>query len=321
MVISACKSGRLDHPTLNLLKEVKIDVPIVQINQFSDYEFNEDLYNLDKWVLADFLELGANDWTMENSLIWGRNSELFFKARTEEWGKFEQFVKDNPPAIIFKRELLKKDFKDNIYPIEFPCFHAKPPVNNKVEFDERSISVVNFWGHSHELRRVTHGNIFLNSAKRGYGVVDNFYHFQQAIKEYREIWSTIQVPHYARIDMKDLLAIQGHSKLSLSLYGAGTKCFRNSEASINSIMVMMDDNIAWSYDWIHGVNCIKIPFSSDHEEIRGMKNQWKVIDTIEAALSRNDLYEIYLNGVENCDRYRVPRYVSEYLEPIIKKHI
>lgn len=313
----------LDAPTYNLLKEINTDIPIVQVNQFSDYQFNPALYDLDKYILADFLEYGANSFDFTTTHFWGKNSEKFKLADSDEWRKFDQFVKDKEPTVYFKRELLSKDISAaaNVYPIEFPCIFPIPAIQTQEEFNKRPIELLFVWGHSHELRRATQGNIFLNSSKSGYGVVDNFYHFEQATKEYKRIWATIQTPHYSRIPMEQVLFINGQSKLSLSLPGAGAKCFRMTESSINAVMVMREDGMEYSFPWIHGINCIKIPMAEDFEEVRGVKNTWKVIDTIEAALQRTDLYQIYANGVENCAKYSVERYCTEYLEPIIKKHL
>ena len=319
MVISADRKGTLDQPTLNLLKEVKSEVPIVQINSFSGYEFDEKLYELDQWILADFLEYGANSPRQNCTHLWGVNSHLFSQANTEEWVKFDKFVKDRKPLVYFKRELQKKDVGGSVFPIDFPAFFSTPPVQSKAEFESRPIQAILIWGHSHESRRATHGNIFLNSTKKGYGVIDSFYHFERGLSEYKNVWATIQTPHYARLPMQDVLFVQGHSKISLSLRGAGDKCFRMCEAPLNSIMLMEEDGLAYAHPWVHGENCIKVPYTEDFEEIRGVKNSWRIIEAVESALERDDLYSIYLKGVENCGRYRVDRYCKEYLEPIIKQ--
>lgn len=320
MVISPDKKGTLDAPTFELIKEVNTDIPIVPMNAFSDYEFNEELLRLDKWVLADYSELGANDYDRSETLLFGRNTSDFKKTNNPEFKKFDEFVQNNPPIVYFKRELLKKDFCGNVHPIDFPCFHKKQPIQTKEEFNNRKIEVFFYWGHSHESRRALHGNIFLNSTHKGYGVVDNYYHIERALSEYKKVWCTIQVPHYARLDMHQVVFINGNSKLSVSLPGAGAKCFRMTESSINSVMVMQDDKMKYSFDWVDGINCIQIPLSNEHQEIRGLKNQWQAIETIEQALSNTNLYEIYLQGVENCDKYRVDRYCKEYIEPLIKQY-
>ena len=149
----------------------------------------------------------------------------------------------------------------------------------------------------------------------------NFYHFEKAIAEYKRVWATIQVPHYARIPMEEVLKVNGKSKLSVSLPGAGIKCFRSSESPINSCMVMRDDPLCWSYAWFINQNCIKIPFDYDFDVIRGAKDQWRGIETIEEALQNENLYDIYVEGVRTLEKYRLPNYISNYIEPTINKHL
>jgi hypothetical protein len=320
MIISPYKNGFCDQPVFNITSQIKTDTPIIQLTQFTDFIFDEKWYELDKYILADFLELGANGWNQEETLLFGVNGEKFTKSQTEDWLKFNQFVKDKNPVIYFKRELLNKDKADNIYPIEFPALFQTPPVQSKEEFDSRELELFFNWGYSHELRRATHGLIFLHATTSNIEVVDSFQNIEQTLKErngHSRTWATIFTPHFSRVDIQTVYYFQSKSKLSLSLYGAGTKCFRNLEAPLNSIMVMQDDDISWGYDWIDGFNCIKIPKAKTFEEIRGLENQYRAIETIEQALKRDDLYEIYKNGIATCDKYRIDNYVNNYLQPLI----
>ena len=82
------------------------------------------------------------------------------------------------------------------------------------------------------------------------------------------------------------------------------------EAPYNSVMVLPEDDLAWSYGWVDGFNCIK--FSRENDPT-GLKNRWKIVEKCEEALKRNDLYEIYLNGKKTIDQYRIDNYVK-YLE-------
>lgn len=324
MIVSPDKKGTLDHPTLRILQEINIDVPIVPVNMFSGYDFNEDLYKLDKWVLVDMAEYGANQWQRNETHIWGVNSENYKQCDTDEWRKFDNFIKEKPPIVYFKRELLKKDLTGNIYPIDFAAFFATPPIQTEQEFNNRLLELFNSWGYSHELRRAIHGYIFVHATTSGIEVVDNFPSIEKQISERngnKRTWATIFTPYWQRQEMQTVFHYQGMSKLSLSLAGAGAKCFRHSEASLNSVMVMEDNDIAWSYDWVDGFNCIKFPKAKDFEEIKGLKGQYRVIEAIEAALKRNDLYEIYKNGVATCEKYRLDLYAKNYLEPIIKKYL
>lgn len=314
MIVSPDKKGNIDGVVYSIIKDINSSIPLVPITILSDYEFNPELNKLDKYILFDFCEYGW-DWDRKETHIFGANTNKFKdKFNGNEWHKFDEFVKNNPAIIYFKRELLIKDYLDSflhdaIEPIEFPCFQPSYPIVTKEEFDKRPIEVFFSWGHSHEARRILHGEIFINAAKKGYGVVDNFTHFNESIRDYEKVWASIYSPYFARIDMPTLLNIQGQSKLSVSLPGAGVKCFRNAESPINSVMVMQEDDLVWSYDWIDGVNCIKIPKNGN------------AIETIEQALQRDDLYDIYVEGVKTCEKYMLNNYVKNYIEKTIEKYL
>lgn len=318
MIVSPDRNGKLDGPVHFILKELKTDIPLVPVTFYQDYQFDQSLYwKLDNYILFDFCEYGANDWDMQETHLWGINSKKFPQTQTHEWEKFDEFVAKKPPLIYFKRELLQKDFKLGIYPIEYPSFHPPYPVQSEKEFNMRPLQVFFCWGHSHESRRVLHGNIFSNAAIKGYGVVDNFNFIDQAKREYKDLWVTIQTPHYARISMEEVLNINGQAKLSVSMPGAGIKCFRHSESPVNSVMVMRNDNLAWSYPWIAGLDCIKFGLPVTKDGIRGVLGQWDAIEVMENWLNHDGLYGIYKKGVEKLDKYRLSNYVNNYLSPII----
>lgn len=320
MIISPYKDNFIDAPVYNILKEIKTDIPIIMLTKFSDFVFDEKWYDLKEYVLADYLELGANDYDRKETLLWGKNSHLFKKAQTEEWQKFDKFSKEHSAKIIFKRELLSKDKGGNIYPIDFTCNYTIPPIDTEEQFNKRPLSVFHYWGWSNESRRMAHGNFFINATTKGITVIDNFYHLEQGVKDYAEgkqIWVTVCVPHFARLPMEQVLYINWQSKLSLSLAGAGAKCFRMGESSINSAMVMQDDKMSYAHEWKDQENCFKIPMGDTLDEIRGVKNQWVAIETIESALQNPNLYDIYRNCVKNCENYFLPTYVEKYLEPLI----
>lgn len=321
MIISPDKNGHLDAPTYNLLKEISIDVPIVLMCGWDNYEFDKRLYDLGEYVLCDFSELGANSWALDQTMLWGKNADYFRQPKNPEWQKFDDFVKQHPPNLYFKRELLNEDRVANVHPINFPCIHPKYEVQSKVEFENRPIDLFNSWGYSHELRRVFHGEVFLNAVKRNRAVIDNFSHLEQEIKDKRKKWVSVFTPWHSRLPMDYVLNVQGASKLSISLPGAGVHCFRHAESPVNSVMVMRDDPIAYSFEWQHNINCIKFPVGKDMDSIRGLKGASEAIEAIETALENPDLYDIYKAGMDNCDKYRVERYCKEYLEPLIKRYM
>jgi len=142
-----------------------------------------------------------------------------------------------------------------------------------------------------------------HASKKGFSVCDNLYYVGAFLQnESGEKWVTLNIPHYARIDVNQLMPTNAISKLSLSWPGAGFKCFRSGEAPANSVMVMWKNDYAWSFPWDES-NCILV---EPGNELAG----------IDAALSNPNLFKIYRAGVENCEKYRIENYIP-YLQRII----
>jgi len=307
-VIVADKQGRTDGSAHNFIQKIPTDMPIVLVSRVDDFVFNEELLSLDKYILVNFFEMGWDfDWNDGGHLFGAGRSHYLKMFLSEEWKKFDDFVKNNPPMLTFQRELHKADFNGNVYPIEYPNLTNKYEIQSRTEFNSRPISCFFYWGRSNEIRVQTHGDIWKGASRHNYSVCDNVYYFKEFMtneqgKKYISLW----IPHYGRIDINHLLVINNQSKLSLSLPGAGIKCFRSTgESCVNSVMVCLDDELAWSYPFEHGVNCIKI---NPNES---------VVECIEKAMQREDLYEIYSRGMDTADKYRVENYINDYLLPKI----
>lgn len=307
MILSHHKSGEIDPIAHSIVKHIDSKLPIVVVTRLNNYVFNEDLYKIiGKWVLVDFSELDWN-WDQQQTHIWGKNTRDFKdKYPGEEWEKFDLFVKKNPPALQFIRELVAKDETDTIKSIEYPCWHNIPEPLSEEAFNNRPLEVFYNFGYSHEDRRRVHGEIWTNAQKYGYMVCDNMYYFDGFMTHETapRKWVSIHIPHYKRVDISNILALNSMAKLSLSMSGAGVKCFRHCEASVNAIMCLPEDNLKWSYDWIDGVNCIRLKKGQE-------------IKSITDALQRTDLSQIYLNGLETVKKYRISDYCRNYIEPLI----
>ena len=306
MIVSPDKSGRIDPVVYSFIKDIDSSVPLVPITRLENFEFNDALRTLSHYIILNFCEFDHNfDWE-RGTPIFGKNIHQFDdKFSGYQWAKLNSFIAQTPPLLTFQRELLWRDRTDTVLPIEWPCFSQPYSVQTKSDFNDRRIEVFNFWGYSHDMRRQLHGDLFKNASKNNVGIVDNLYHLNNELKDNKKVWVSIYTPYYARISMSDILNFNGFSKLSLSLPGAGVKCFRHCESPVNSVMVMKEDDLAWSYEWIHGVNCIKF---TDNP-----------IETIEKALLRDDLYDIYLEGLRTVDKYRVNNYITNYIKPNIEK--
>lgn len=333
-ILSPDKSNTVEGVVGNVLSGLNIvgsyeeaDVVLVPISRFHHFRINPQIGPLDKkWVLIDFIEYGANEWDRKNTHLFGQNKLRDFDTfndsnlSIEDWEAFDKWVEENPPLLTFKRELLAKDVSDRVKPIEYACVLPPPPPERREQFNHRPVEVFSSWGFSNETRKRVHGEIFKQSSHLGYHPVSDWSHIERATQENQRVWVSICVPHYARVPIGNVLAWNGRSKLSLSLPGAGIKCFRHIESSVNSVMVLQDDPLAWTFPWVHGENCIRVTKNNptDMRVIQGLEGDEEVL-AMDEALKRDDLYDIYLKGLENIDRYRTKRYAQEYLVPEIQK--
>lgn len=309
MIISA-DANRYSPPEYNVIKDVKCDLPLVLVTRLSDYVFNEELLSLDKYALICMCEYGWNfDLNKTGTHKWGQTFKHFdFGFNSPEWVKFDNWIKNNPPVITLKRELLDKDVTEKLVPIDYPAYHQSYQVHSEEEFNNRPIELFNFWGRSSEERVVTHAGIWLHSSKNGAAICDNLFYINDFLhkEDAKRKWVSINTPHYTREmngGLSNILIINGLSKLSLSQGGCGSKCFRDAESSTNSIMVLKRTGSAYAFPWIHNQNCIM--YDTDPME------------AIEEALINPNLYSIYKNGIENWNNYRIENY-KIYIENTIK---
>ena len=308
MIVSPDVNGDMDGSVLRIAREISSPIPIVPITRIEGFKFNPQLLELDKYILLDYSELWWNTNNTDTHLF-GKNTTDYPEIyKGEEWIKFDNFVRDNPPQVYFKRELFKKDVTDKIVPIDYPCWTAPYEVHTKEQFDARPINCFFYWGRSSENRVKLHSDIWEKSSSNGAAICDNLFYLNAFLSEEqsKNKWVTVNIAHYSRQPIETILAVNGISKLSVSMKGSGNKCFRDSEASTNAIMIMeAHPNIAYAYEWKHRVNCFRM-----YDE---------PIDEIEEALRNENLYDIYLKGVENIDKYRINNYINNYINPIINK--
>ena len=101
---------------------------------------------------------------------------------------------------------------------------------------------------------------------------------------------------------------QAQSKISVSMPGSGVKCFRSTESPVNAVPAMMEDDMAWSYPWLHGVNCVRL-------------DRMNLFGDLFNATQREDLHAIYIGAQETIELYRSRRYVAEYIIPNIQARL
>lgn len=307
--VIAVDTKRSDGVAFDYLQKLNTDIPIALVSRSEDLCFNEEILALKgcKWLLVDYVELGW-EWNMETSHHFGQNLSSFPEVFRSGWDRLEEFMKETPPILTFQRELLKSEVTDKLLPISYPCFIPPVHIQTKEEFDNRLFEVLYTFGISNEYRKELHGEIWKQSGKYGYSVMDNLFTINQFLSHEKgnRKWGSVHIPHYARSPIETITDLNGHSKISVSLSGAGKSCFRHSESPVNSVMLMTDTELAWSHKWEHDKTCL-------------MCEEGKEIETAIEALKNPNLYEIYKAGVEHLDKYRIERYCKEYIEPLINK--
>lgn len=282
------------------------DVVIVPISMYHDYQFNPALRRISKpVVIVDFMEYEWQ-WDEPDTHLFGKNTRECRWLR-ENWYPFDDWVRERNPIMYFKRELLRKDVSDRVKPVEWGCYLDSGPIQSEEEFNNRRLEVFFTWGYSHISRPVLHGRIFEGINSHGLGVISNYDQFDAHFshEKTRRNWMTVHTPHFARRSIEEIMRFQRQAKITVSLPGCGRKCFRSTEAPVSSIMALHEDELAWSHDWIHGENCIRLRKGHEYEDL-------------EAATRRDDLYKIYLGSQATIDKYRGGPMVHQYMNPLIE---
>lgn len=315
--VSGDTNGALDHLLLRGFDRVdsqeECDVIAIPITTVADFEFNEKLNDIKKpYVLLDYTELEWNYFDNgEPTMLFGQNAKDC-RWLKENWHPFSDFVRDHPPAVYFKRELLAKDVTDKVKPIDWPCVLEIPKIQTEAEFNARRYEVLFVWGYSHPSRPRLHADIFRGMANYGIDVVSTIeQYFKRPVSNGARAWASIYSPYYDRAPMSIIAMMQQDAKIGVSLPGAGRKCFRSAEAPVGSIMAAPSlDGLAWSYPWEHSENFIGLWNCSEDN-----------FDWLNKYVRELSLYPIYLAGQETIRKYQTKTYIENYINPLIAANI
>lgn len=315
-ILSAHAGGDIE-PTLNssllsLIPQVSLhaaDAVIVVVAYHGDYRFNDALYGIKKPViLIDMLEyFGAGD--PQSSHLLGRQPLPPNMQNHAGWSDLWEYAALVPPALYFKRELRQQDQTDTVLPIEWPCTQPAWPIESKEAFDARPFQVFYNWGYSNALRPKLAGDIYHLMAEGQIEVISSFDHIDAKINEPQPKWISIHSPHTHRTHISEIMRRQAQSKMSVSMPGSGTVCFRDTEAPVHTVPVFVSNDTARSHPWVDGLNCLKI----HPESVETMAEQvWHDSNC-------GGLYPIYVEAQSTIDRYRPHRYFNEYFLPAISQ--
>lgn len=281
------------------------DVTVVPIAYWGDYQFNSELWNIKgPVVLIDYVEFGWDASSKENRFGTGM-SRHFGHLANDQWMQFDDWVRDFKPRLTFKRELQACHQTETMLPIEYLCYLPIPPIQSRAEFEARPFATFSCFGYSHPMRMHLHADMIRGIADRGMDVITDWCQLENLPPATSTRHISIYSPYWSRKPMAELLKWQMQSKISVSLFGAGRKSFRSSEAPVGSIMAMPTDGLAHSYPWDES-NSIQL-------------RPEMVIEGLLWALSDPALYDIYVAGQENIRRYECATYVRDYVLPQIAR--
>jgi hypothetical protein len=298
------------------------DVVVLPITYLDNYVFDYELMEAvqssgKKIVIVDFVEYGWD--VLTPSHIFGLNThEWKDKFKNEEYRKLDDFIYRNSGNILvyFKRELTHGmagyDAPFKILPAEYPGVSTIPdysPYVSYEEFNSRPIDVFMTWGLSNPSRPILHGEFVKQSALNGTHLVSHLSYLPECLKRgEKRMVVMAHIPDFARISNEVILKYQAMAKISISMNGAGKKCFRHAETSYNSVMALQENNLEWSYPWGDGKNCIELP--NNNVLIDEHKSYYKIMSWLNKP---EELFEVYMHGIANWRNYEVNSYSKNYI--------
>lgn len=307
------------------------EVVIMPITYQNEYVIDMDLMRHvedsgKKIIIVDFVEYG---WDAPSSdHLFGVNTYVWCnKFKNPDYMILDSFISRNRDrvALYFKRELDPKSHSYSPYkllPIEYPAIFSLPDQIQPVSFEEynnRPIDVIMVWGLSNPSRPLLHGEFVKQSALNGQHLVSNLDHVTVCQKRgNKKMIVMAHIPDFARISIHILLHLQSLAKVSISLSGAGKKCFRSAESPYNSVMAIQENGLDWAYPWIDGVNSIELPNKETGTLVDENKSYLKIMDYLDKP---QQLYDMYLKGIDNCKNYEASKYSIDYILKEVKNAI
>lgn len=302
----------------NLSQIEDADYVALLITDMDNWELDESEFDKIKhkpFVIFDFLEYTPY-CAFNNHLVGYNTNEYIHFLKSKKMVKLDDVLKFVYIKCYFKRELYKGiefDCEYPVYPIEYVVMPeylglSEFKIDDEKEYNNRPIDIFFNWGRSNPSRLELHGAFYSLAEKFGYSVVSDYNHLHNE-KKYnpdRPIIFTVYSPMHTRVHIHDVTAVQAISKITVSLNGHGVKCFRNSEASVNSLMAIQENSLKWTHEWDES-NSIILPNKKNNIDV-----EFSIKKMIE-LLGSNELYKRYTNCIENSKLYNQKKYIHELL--------
>lgn len=296
------------------------DVVLVRTVCGPPFKFNHHLNRLltagKPIVFVDYLEHGWN-WDFQKGNVMGEHMGCVPCTQFDnpEWATLHGWIQAAQPILTFKRELRNQDVRDDLVPIDFLCEGPSFPVDSLEQYSTRPYDVTYVWGYSHPVRAKMAGKILEAMGTKGIDVIPSFEALvgrPNNANHHRitPLWVSIFQCYWVRKPMAEVYALQRKGRMAICLPGAGFKCFREQEAPNGTIPVMLKNDLARSYQWVHMENCLTVRPDIEFEDLYEM-----------TFCDPKFLHEVYVRAQQTLDKYRPDAYIRDYFIPNIEKHL
>lgn len=228
-------------------------------------------------------------------------------------------------AAYFKRELPAGTVPEVSYPVHPIDFTVNPHIapltlTTEEEYHARPIDICFIWGYSNESRPLLFAELIKARGRFGMPhITVNETDVTWLIEHHKRCQlALLYQPFYNRLPLARVFELQSQAKVTISLFGAGNKCFRSAEAGQNSVVAhQAPETLEWAIPWVDGINCLALPNKP------GSGEEFDVGGAVEKLyhwlrVVQGSLYSVYVQSVLTTQQYRTDRYVWEYLVPRIE---
>jgi hypothetical protein len=266
-------------------------------------------------VIIDYIENSADYYSPHLTGFYCSNAML----NLPEYLKLHIWLEHKRSNIkmYFKREFFK-DFQNiyiPLYPIDYvakePFFFNTERSSTYEEFCNRKCLIAWIWGLSNKSRPILHGEMMKHYG--GEQLCLDEISFAKSTQSNKIV--LFLKPYFIRLHFNDMMDIYSQSKIAITMWGCGRKCFKDNETCFDSVMAMQDTTYEYAYPWIDSKNCIMLP-NKIMDDGAYRIDEYKAIDIMNYYLNRPiELYDIYLSGKENWKHYRIDKYLTNYIIP------
>ena len=329
-----CTEGFFKHTIYNLMEQThrfvgspeEADVVMFFYCYYNDYTFDGDMAKRIKIkgspiVVFDYIENGSTCVHREDYLykyqILGYKYECYdSNPLTSEYQKMADYFTEFQPQIklYFKREMSSHlDFTQSpfkIIPIEYPINFDHYLDAAEEDYYKRPHDLYFNYGLSNGDRFRMHGKLLLEADRIGHNIIQTEKLEEFFLQDSRR--GNIVIFHREWMERVDFKKKNSLAKTTLDLYGAGMKCFRSTEGTIDTLAFKQNPSLLqYSYPWVDGENCIYLPVGDNNKlDVNG---SFEVIYDYLRGDKQNKLYKIYLKSTENNRLYRSQNYIPDYI--------